>query len=204
MPPGSGSPPRGSRFRTASADPDDVQGAVVHSGGVGLDRLGGFVGAGAVALIALTGCTTDSAGSASAGDGNVTIKRVVDGDTLVLDDDTRVRLIGIDTPETVDPRRPVECFGHEASARMNELLPPGTAVRLQYDVDRTDRYDRTLAYVYRTDDDLFVNVVMAREGYAEQLTVPPNVAHVDDIGDAVDEARDAGRGLWADGVCTGA
>jgi micrococcal nuclease len=167
-----------------------------------LDQLGGLVGAGALALIVLTGCTSDTAGSASADAGSATVKRVVDGDTLVLGDDTRVRLIGIDTPETVDPRRPVECFGHEASARMNELLPPGTSVELVFDVDRTDRYGRTLAYVYRAEDELFVNVAMARDGYAEQLTVPPNVAHADDISEAVEEARDAARGLWADGVCT--
>jgi micrococcal nuclease len=136
-------------------------------------------------------------------DANATIERVVDGDTVVLTDDTRVRLIGIDTPETVDPRRPVECLGREASARLRELLPAGTAVRLVYDVERTDRYGRTLAYVYRADDDLFVNEAMAREGFAEQLTVPPNVAHVDDIAAAVADARQAGRGLWRADACVG-
>jgi micrococcal nuclease len=129
------------------------------------------------------------------------VARVVDGDTLVLDDDRRVRLIGIDTPETVDPRRPVECFGQEASTRLNELLPSGTEVSLEYDVERTDRYDRTLAYVRRADSDEIVNLALARDGYAEQLTVPPNVRYADDIAAAVREAREAGRGLWADGAC---
>jgi micrococcal nuclease len=157
-----------------------------------------------VALLAIcTGCTgaAEPHSDTRPSTPNATIERVVDGDTVVLADDTRVRLIGIDTPETVDPRRPVECFGREASARLEDMLPTGTAVRLEYDVDRTDRYGRTLAYLYRADDSLFVNVALAREGYAEQLTVPPNVAHVDDIAAAVDEARDAGRGLWADGAC---
>lgn len=143
------------------------------------------------------GTTTDRARNSD----HATIERVVDGDTVVLQDSTRVRLIGIDTPETVDPRRPVECFGAEASARAKELLPRGTRVRLEYDVERTDRYGRTLAYVYRADDDLFINIVLARDGFAEQLTVPPNVAHVDDIARAVHEARDANRGLWGDAAC---
>lgn len=129
------------------------------------------------------------------------MQRVVDGDTLVLADDTRVRLIGIDTPETVDPRRPVECFGHEASNRLRELLPPGTRVRLEYDIERTDRYGRTLAYVHRAGDGLFVNLAMAREGYAEQLTVPPNVAHAHEIGAAVEAARAQRLGLWSEGAC---
>jgi micrococcal nuclease len=146
----------------------------------------------------ITACTSSSPPS---GDGHARVQRVVDGDTLVLDDDRRVRLIGIDTPETVDPRRPVECFGREASDHLTELLPPDEPVRLEYDVERTDRYGRTLAYVHRADDDLFVNLSLARDGYAEQLTVPPNVRYAEDFGRAVEEARDEGRGLWADGVC---
>jgi micrococcal nuclease len=131
----------------------------------------------------------------------VTIARVVDGDTVVLSGGERVRFIGIDTPETVDPNRPDGCFGEEASARTKELLPPGTKVWLEFDVDHTDRYGRTLAYVHRVKDDLFVNLDLARGGYAQQLTVPPNVTYVDEIRDAVDEARTTKRGLWADDAC---
>jgi micrococcal nuclease len=148
--------------------------------------------------IGLAACST---GSAPGDTTEARVARVVDGDTLVLEDERRVRLIGIDTPETVDPRRPVECFGREASARLAELLPPGSTVELEMDVEATDRYGRTLAYVRRAGDDDTVNVILAREGYAEQLTVPPNVRYADALGAAVRDAREAGRGLWAEGAC---
>lgn len=152
----------------------------------------------ALVLTACSGATPEAAPSIR----TVTVERVVDGDTIVVTGGERVRLIGIDTPETVDPRRPVECFGEQASTRTKELLPPGTRVRLELDVERTDRYGRTLAYVHRVEDDMFVNLELARGGYAEQLTVPPDVAHADEIGDAVTAARADGRGLWADGACS--
>lgn len=132
----------------------------------------------------------------------VAVRRVVDGDTIELDDGTKVRLIGIDTPESVDPRRPVECLGKEAAAHTASLLPPGTLVRLEYDVEREDRYGRTLAYVYRAGDGLFVNAQIAADGFAQQLTIPPNVAEADEIAAAVAEARANGRGLWG-GACDG-
>ena len=129
------------------------------------------------------------------------VGRVVDGDTLRvhIGREETVRLIGIDTPESVDPRSPVECFGIEASKHLQELLPVGTRVRLVRDVEARDRYDRLLAYVYRAEDGLFVNEQMARDGYADVLTFPPNVAHAADFVDAVRAAREAGRGLW--GAC---
>jgi micrococcal nuclease len=133
------------------------------------------------------------------GPGEAVVKRVVDGDTIVVHlggRDERVRLIGIDTPETVDPREPVQCFGKEASAYTKHLLPPGTIVRLERDVEARDRYDRLLAYVYRVSDGLFVNLALARDGYAQQLTIPPNVAYVDEIRAAVADARNGRRGLW--------
>ena len=95
-----------------------------------------------------------------------------------------MRLIGIDTPETKDPRKPVQCFGREASARTKQLLPAGTAVRLVYDVERNDRYGRTLAYVFDARDGRFVNAVLVRDGYASVYTYPPNVAHADEFVDA--------------------
>jgi micrococcal nuclease len=85
-------------------------------------------------------------------------------------------------------------------AHTSELLPPGTAVRLEYDVEHLDRYERTLAYVYRLDDGLFVNLDLLTEGYAEQFTVPPNVARAEELSRAVATARNAGKGLWS-GVC---
>lgn len=125
------------------------------------------------------------------------VVRIVDGDTIVVDGDEKIRLIGIDTPETKDPRKPVECFGREASAFIESLIPAGTAVRLAYDVERTDRYDRTLAYIYRLTDGLFVNLELAEQGYAQVATYPPNVAHVDEFLEATRRAREAGRGLWS-------
>jgi micrococcal nuclease len=103
----------------------------------------------------------------------------------------------MDTPETVDPRRPVQCFGKAASARTKQLLPKGTRVVLVYDVDRTDRYGRTLAYVYRASDGLFVNASLVRDGYAVVYTFPPNVAHVDEFVALARAARESGRGLWS-------
>ncbi len=154
-----------------------------------------------VVALALLGaaCGREASGPAL-GPGEAVVKRVVDGDTIVVHlggRDERVRLIGIDTPETVDPRKPVQCFGKEASAHTHDLLPPGTVVRLERDVEAHDRYDRLLAYVYRVSDGVFVNLALARDGYAQMLTIPPNVAYVDQFRAAVADARRAGRGLWS-------
>jgi micrococcal nuclease len=145
----------------------------------------------------------DGGDGAPAGDGRASVRRVVDGDTVevrVGGRDETVRLIGIDTPETVDRRSPVECFGEQASDRTKALLPAGTDVRLVADVEARDRYDRLLAYVYR-DDGTFVNLALVEDGYASVLTYPPNVAHVGEFTAAAARARDEGRGLW--GACGG-
>lgn len=131
---------------------------------------------------------------------NATVVRVVDGDTIVADvsgQEEKVRLIGIDTPESVKQGSPVECFGKEASRRTSELLPEGTPIRLELDLEERDRYERLLAYVYRSSDGLFVNLALATDGYAGVLTYPPNVAHTDDFRRAVADARADGTGLWA-------
>ena len=124
---------------------------------------------------------------------------MVDGDTIrvrIQGAEERVRLIGIDTPETHGPGGLRECFGAEATDRLEALLPQGTSVRLVRDVEARDRYDRLLAYVYRASDGLFVNLAMAKEGYATTLTYPPNVAHADEFVAAVRTARQGQRGLW--------
>ena len=160
--------------------------------------------AGAVAF-ACAACGSGSGGS-PLGPGEAVVKRVVDGDTIVVHvsgRDERVRLIGIDTPETVDPRKPVQCFGKEASDHTKALLPPGTVVRLERDAEARDRYDRLLAYVYRVSDGLFVNLELARDGYAQLLTIPPNVAYVDQLRAAVADARHQGRGLWSSCASSG-
>jgi micrococcal nuclease len=126
------------------------------------------------------------------------VVRVVDGDTVrvrLAGGTERVRLIGIDTPETVKPDTPVQCYGRAASAEAHRLLD-GRDVRLVADVESRDRYGRLLAYVYRRPDMLFVNAELARRGFARQLTVPPNVRHADEFRRLVAEARAAGRGLW--------
>ncbi|HEX2039516.1 MAG TPA: thermonuclease family protein, partial [Acidimicrobiales bacterium] len=92
---------------------------------------------------------------------------------------------------------PVQCFGKEASAYTTSLVPPGTAVRLVGDVELRDQYGRVLAYVYRADDDTFVNLRLVQDGYASVLTYPPNVAHAPEFVAAAAEARAAGRGLWS-------
>lgn len=131
-----------------------------------------------------------------------TVTRIVDGDTLyVADLEGRLRLIGIDTPETVHPDRGVECFGEEASAHLADLVPPGTPVLVEFDVERTDRYDRPLGYLWRASDGSHVNLAMVEDGYAQAYTVPPNVRYSDRFVAAQRRARRAGRGLWS--ACAG-
>jgi micrococcal nuclease len=140
------------------------------------------------------------AGSARGGaPGAAVVVRVVDGDTIharINGREETIRLLGIDTPETHKPDTPVECFGVEATKAIGRLLPKGTAIELVRDAEARDRFGRLLAYVYRSRDRLFVNVEMARTGFAAAYTYPPNVAHADEIVAAAAEARDAGRGLW--------
>jgi len=124
-----------------------------------------------------------------------TVRRVVDGDTLVVDA-LRVRLIGVDTPETVKPDSPIECYGPEASAATKALLPAGTRVRLVSDVEKQDRYGRELRYVYRVGDGLFVEGYLAREGFAKPLSIPPNVAHRTEIARWSAQAARERLGLW--------
>ena len=108
----------------------------------------------------------------------------------------KVRYIGIDTPETKDPRKPVQCFGQRASD-FNEQLVGGERVRLVLDVQQRDRYGRLLAYVYRVRDGLFVNAELARLGYAQPLTIAPDVRYAERFAALAREARQQGRGLWS-------
>ncbi|MBI4932688.1 MAG: thermonuclease family protein [Actinobacteria bacterium] len=153
-------------------------------------------------LILLGACTTHAPSSASWG--NATVVKVTDGDTIsvmVNGTNEKVRLIGIDTPETKKPDTPVQCFGPEASAFTASLLPVGTEVRLERDVEPRDKYGRLLAYVYLVADRTFVNLQIVRQGYARLLTIPPNVAHSDEFVVAARAAEADDIGLWAG--CTG-
>lgn len=156
-----------------------------------------------VALLSACSLGSDDT-SPTAVPGGATVAQNVDGDTVVVTidgTDERVRLIGIDTPESVAQDRPVECFGPESKDRMAELLPPGTAVRLERDVEARDRFDRLLAYVFRADDDVLVNLLLVQEGFAESVAYPPNTARQRDFDEAEAEARAAQRGLWP--ICGG-
>ena len=135
---------------------------------------------------------------------NGVVVHVVDGDTIDVDIDgttERVRLIGIDTPETVKPNTPVQCFGPEASANTKSLLPPDTPVRLERDAEARDAYGRLLAYVFRATDGLFVNLDIIANGFAHPLPFEPNTTHADRFADAATSARAAHLGLWA--ACSG-
>ncbi len=150
-------------------------------------------------LLAFPGCALVGRGDDPPPPGSATVLHVIDGDTVDVLIGRRAetaRLLGIDTPETVKPGAPVDCFGPEASARTKALLPPGTEVRLTRDVEVRDRFDRLLVYVVRAEDDLFVNRVLVADGYARTLSIAPNDAHEADLDAAEAEARDLGRGLW--------
>ena len=131
---------------------------------------------------------------------DATVVRVVDGDTIRVrlagGAIERVRYIGVDTPESVKPGTPVQCYA-EAAAAFNRRLVAGRSVRLVGDVESRDRYGRLLAYVYRRPDGLFVNAELARLGYARPLTIPPDVRFAGRFRALADAARQAGRGLWA-------
>jgi endonuclease YncB( thermonuclease family) len=124
------------------------------------------------------------------------VARVVDGDTIELETGEKVRYIGMDTPETVKPNTPIQCFGKEASVKNKELVE-GKMVRLEKDVSETDRYGRLLRYVYA--GDIFVNDYLVRQGYAKSSTYPPDVKYQNQFKLAETEARNNYRGLW--GLC---
>lgn len=145
-----------------------------------------------------------------------TVTRVIDGDTIEVEirgrtegpgaGDTAVgysydvRLVGIDTPESVRPGTPVECFGKEAAAAAEALLR-GEQVRLVKDVENTDRYERLLRYVYIGDE--LANARLVVNGYAHAYTYPPNVRHSELFVSLQADARTYGRGLWSPDTCDG-
>lgn len=135
---------------------------------------------------------------------NATMLRIVDGDTIDVTIDgrrERVRLIGIDTPETKKKDTPVQCFGPEATSFATLLMPVDTPLHLERDVVARDDYGRLLAYVYLVGDGTFVNMRIIRLGYARPLTIAPNAAHADEFVEAARVAESENIGLWA--RCTG-
>ena len=130
--------------------------------------------------------------------------QVVDGDTVdvaIGGRDERVRLIGIDTPETHVEDGPPECYGPEAAAFTRSLLPAGIVVRLERDVVGRDDYGRLLAYVYRAGDDVSVNETIVRDGFARPLTIVPNDTFAGRFVAAATAAEASGLGLWS--ACRG-
>lgn len=126
------------------------------------------------------------------------VTHVVDGDTFTLESGEVVRMIGIDTPETVHPSKPVQCYGNEASQKTHELLE-GKDVKLEKDVSETDKYKRLLRYVYI--DDVLINEYLVAEGFARSSSYPPDVKYQSKFIEAEKLARAQNKGLWNKLVC---
>jgi len=123
------------------------------------------------------------------------VARVIDGDTSELESGERVCYIGIDTPETKHPSKPVEYYGKEADSA-NRALVEDKEVRLEFDVQERDKYGRLLAYVYV--DDIFVNAWLVENGYAQVMTIPPNVRYAERFLELQQKAREEEKGLWGE------
>ncbi len=149
-----------------------------------------------LAALLLSGFSCQS--SQSAATYEATVKHVIDGDTVELSNGTHLRYIGINTPEVrrrsgdrwiKDP----EPYAEAATERNREWVE-GKRVQLEFDVQSKDRYGRLLAYVYVSE--VMVNAELVREGFAQPMTIPPNVAHADLFKQLAREARETKRGLW--------
>jgi micrococcal nuclease len=126
------------------------------------------------------------------------VTKHTDGDTLWLSGIGKVRLIGVDTPEVYGDD---ECYGRQASAFVERTVPLGSTVRYRLGTEERDRYGRALAYVY-LDGGRLLNLLLVRRGFAQVLTVPPNVEFAERFVRAARRAREAGRGLWGRPGCT--
>ncbi len=160
-----------------------------------------------VVAVVLSGCTSGGSAavtSPSRSGTDATVVRVIDGDTIVASLDgaeETIRLLNVDTPETKKPNTPVECLGPEATGYLRQRLPAGTRVQLEYDVERTDRYDRTLAGVYLEGD--LVNADVAREGLGVAVLFEPNRRFHAEVLAAQEEALEDEAGLFSAAVeCT--
>lgn len=131
----------------------------------------------------------------------VRVIRVIDGDTIEIEGNIKLRYIGIDTPETKHPIKGVQCFGKEASNKNKELVE-GKMIRMEKDVSETDKYGRLLRYIWLVEphatksSELFVNDFLVRQGYAHASTFPPDVKYSNQFVSAQKEARENNRGLW--------
>ena len=124
----------------------------------------------------------------------IKVTRAIDGDTIEIEGGEKVRYIGIDTPETVDPRKPIQCFGVEASKKNKELVE-GKTVRLEKDITDRDKYNRLLRYIWV--GDTFINLELVKQGFAYSYSYPPDIKYQEQFVKAQQEAREAKRGLWS-------
>jgi micrococcal nuclease len=127
------------------------------------------------------------------------VSQVVDGDTVHVSiggTTEEIRLIGVDTPETVHPTKPVQCFGPEASQHTKSLLPRGTRVFLVRDIESRDKFGRLLAYMYRVSDNLFLNYELVYNGWARPYPYPPNITLETTFAEAAFHAQSQQLGLW--------
>ena len=157
-------------------------------------------------LANVTTSMTDAATTPPLPNDTYPVEKVIDGDTISIIKDGKtvaLRLIGLDTPETVDPRKPVQCFGKAASGKAKELLT-GKTVRLEFDASQgmLDKYGRTLAYVFLPNGTLF-NQYMIAEGYGHEYTYNLPYKYQKEFKEAQRRAREQKKGLWADDTCVG-
>ncbi|QSZ50474.1 thermonuclease family protein [Arthrobacter sp. D5-1] len=157
----------------------------------------------AATSVVLAATTWAVATAANADSG--TVVRVIDGDTVVVsinNNDQTIRLLNINTPETKDPNKPTECLGPEAADHLKDVLPVGSKVRLEFDIERHDKYGRTLAGVFNASNQL-VNAEIARRGLGVPMVVEPNRKFLPPVEEAFEEARTAKAGLFAEDIeCT--
>jgi micrococcal nuclease len=126
------------------------------------------------------------------------VTKVIDGDTILTENGQKIRYIGINTPETVHPSKPVECFGLEASNKNKEIVE-GKEIRIEKDISETDYYGRLLRYVWI--GDIFVNDYLVRQGYAYASAYPPDIKYSEQFNEAQQEAMEDNRGLWSSCRC---
>jgi micrococcal nuclease len=166
-------------------------------GPLGLGQLAALL---AALTLALAGCSEPAADSATSGELTTAhVTKHTDGDTLWLSGIGKVRLIGIDTPEVYGQ---AECYGRQASAFVERTVPLGSEVRYRLGLDERDRYGRALAYLWLPDG-RFLNRLLVARGYAQPMTVPPNVEYEDLFVRVSRRAREARRGLWGRPGCSG-
>lgn len=152
----------------------------------------------AIALLCLVGVLSSCSSAKDLQSDVATIVSVVDGDTIVLkvqNQTETVRLLGVDTPETVHPNKPIECFGPEASAFTKATLPKGSAVKLVRDVEPRDRFQRLLVYLFLADGTLF-NQLLIDRGFARTLSIEPNTAFASQFASHESNAKERRVGLW--------